>query len=217
MSFYDDSSLPFVPQRDIPLINDSIPFAGSMMHIFTPPCMVTPPTVPVVEEARGRSRSRSRSRSHSRSRSSSRSGGPRRLSPVRIHVHSRSRHRSRTRSRSRSRSSSPRWRRCPARRRRSDSPFMDNLGFRPYPSRSSTPIPIPIIQQPPTQPPIIVVPQGPPMSPPSPSPWYCGPPSVVWQVPKQPVDILTFHYNKNMAYAPAAKTYDVRPFFLSCV
>ncbi|KAH9038324.1 hypothetical protein EDB85DRAFT_1860625, partial [Lactarius pseudohatsudake] len=23
-----------------------------------------------------------------------------------------------------------------------------------------------------------------------------------------PVDILTFHYNKNMAYAPAAKTYD---------
>ncbi|KAI0301122.1 hypothetical protein B0F90DRAFT_1618919, partial [Multifurca ochricompacta] len=23
-----------------------------------------------------------------------------------------------------------------------------------------------------------------------------------------PVDILTFHYNKNMAYAPAAQTYD---------
>jgi hypothetical protein len=29
-----------------------------------------------------------------------------------------------------------------------------------------------------------------------------------------PVDVLTFHYNKNMAYAPAAKTYDVRFFFL---
>jgi len=26
--------------------------------------------------------------------------------------------------------------------------------------------------------------------------------------PEQPVDILTFHYNKTMAYAPAAKTYD---------
>jgi hypothetical protein len=26
---------------------------------------------------------------------------------------------------------------------------------------------------------------------------------------KCPVDILTFHYNKNMAYAPASKTYDV--------
>jgi hypothetical protein len=24
----------------------------------------------------------------------------------------------------------------------------------------------------------------------------------------EPVDILTYHYNKNMAYAPAAKTYD---------
>jgi len=49
-----------------------------------------------------------------------------------------------------------------------------------------------------------------PMSPPSPSPWYVGPPSGIWptQYAKQPVDILTFHYNKNMAYAPAAKTYD---------
>jgi len=28
-------------------------------------------------------------------------------------------------------------------------------------------------------------------------------------VPQEPADILTFHYNKNMAYAPAAKTYDV--------
>jgi hypothetical protein len=30
----------------------------------------------------------------------------------------------------------------------------------------------------------------------------------------EPVDILTFHHNKNMAYAPAAKDYDVR-FLLS--
>jgi len=49
-----------------------------------------------------------------------------------------------------------------------------------------------------------------PMSPPSPSPWCVRPPSGIWSTPapKQPVDILTFHYNKNMAYAPAAKTYD---------
>jgi len=27
-------------------------------------------------------------------------------------------------------------------------------------------------------------------------------------VPQEPADILTFHYNKNMAYAPAALTYE---------
>jgi len=49
-----------------------------------------------------------------------------------------------------------------------------------------------------------------PISPPSPSPWYTSPPSFIYpsQYQKVAVDILTFHYNKNMAYAPAAKTYD---------
>ena len=192
MSIYDDASTPVVPHRDIPLVD-----ADSLIHIM-------PSTVPVegYYECQGRGRSRSRSRS------------PRRLSPVRVYMRSRSRHRSRTpsrsRSRSHSRSSSPRWRRCPFRR----------------PSRSRSPASIPapqlhvprpptvVVMPPPPPPPI----QVPPMSPPSPSPWYFGPPSSsIWPtqvaIPKQlPVDILTFRYDKNMAYAPAAKTYDVRPF-----
>jgi len=45
------------------------------------------------------------------------------------------------------------------------------------------------------------------MSPPPPvTPLPGGP-------PYEAVDIVTFNYDKNMAYAPAAKTYDVR--FLS--
>lgn len=52
----------------------------------------------------------------------------------------------------------------------------------------------------PLQPPIM-------MTVPSPSP----PPLPPVPMPFDPVDILTFNYNKNMAYAPAAKTYDVRP------
>jgi len=42
------------------------------------------------------------------------------------------------------------------------------------------------------------------LTPPHLAPTMVWPPSVV----KCPVDILTFHNNKNMAYAPAAKTYD---------
>ena len=42
-------------------------------------------------------------------------------------------------------------------------------------------------------------------------------PPEVYQVPKHPVDILTFYYDKDMAYAPAAKTYDVRLLFLICL
>lgn len=41
------------------------------------------------------------------------------------------------------------------------------------------------------------------------------PVSPVTGLPYEPVDIVTFNYNKDMAYAPAAKTYDVRSFFLS--
>jgi hypothetical protein len=42
------------------------------------------------------------------------------------------------------------------------------------------------------------------MSPPPIHPW----PPAAMPLP-EPVDILTFHYNKNMAYAPAPNTYDV--------
>ena len=48
------------------------------------------------------------------------------------------------------------------------------------------------------------------MSPPPPVTTLPGGP------PYEPVDIVTFSYNKDMAYAPAANTYDVRfspPFF----
>jgi hypothetical protein len=38
-----------------------------------------------------------------------------------------------------------------------------------------------------------------------------SPPPLPPMMPFDPVDILTFNYDKNMAYAPAAKTYDVRP------
>lgn len=39
------------------------------------------------------------------------------------------------------------------------------------------------------------------------------PVSPVSGLPYEPVDIVTFNYNKDMAYAPAAKTYDVRSLF----
>lgn len=212
MSYYDDVPLPtpFVPHRDIPFVDDTTrPFSGPAIQIIP-----MPPTAPV-EVGRGRSRSRSHSRSRSRSRSPLRSRSPRRQSPPRVYV-TRSRQRSLTRSRSRS--SSPRYRdRCS--RRRNDSPgciYIDAPRRRRSRSRSRSlsPIPAPQIIAQPSQPPIFVMPPPPrPISPPSPSPWYTGPPSVIWpsQYQKVPVDILTFHYNKNMAYAPAAKTYEVSP------
>jgi hypothetical protein len=61
---------------------------------------------------------------------------------------------------------------------------------------------------------------SPPLPPPPPPPplMHCMspplfPPPIMWppSVMKCPIDILTFHYNKNMAYAPAAKTYDICP------
>jgi hypothetical protein len=61
---------------------------------------------------------------------------------------------------------------------------------------------------PPAPPPIII--SGPScMTPPLPV-------SPLPSLPYDPVDIVTFNYNKDMAYAPAAKTYDVRfPSFFS--
>ena len=85
---------------------------------------------------------------------------------------------------------------------------------RRYSYRSRTPSPVrlspypyqaPRIIYPPPPQPIAPVPCMSPMSPPPPIPsvW----PSAI--PPPEPVDILTFHYNNNMAYAPAPKTYDV--------
>lgn len=86
-----------------------------------------------------------------------------------------------------SRSPSPpprRRRRCSCRRSRSPSPIR----------RSYSPI---IIHAPPV------------VTMPSPVP----PPMPIWPSTPvvEPVDILRFHYNKNMAYAPAPKSYDVCP------
>lgn len=87
-------------------------------------------------------------------------------------------------------------------------------------SRTPSPCPIPIgptiVSVSPEPGFVVIPPRAPPppmlgpLPPPSPSLWYTRPPSGIWpyQAPKQPVDILTFHYNENMAYAPAAKTYD---------
>jgi hypothetical protein len=143
-----------------------------------------PPPI-LVEEIRGRSRSRSPHR-------------PICMLPCRRGRHDHSR--SSSRGRSRSRSSSPRWRRRSRSRSFSPPPRVITI---PPPS----PLPIPIIPPAPPAPAPIV-------SPPS---WYATPPSGVWptyNVPKQPVDILTFEYNKNMAYVPATKTYEVRLAFV---
>jgi hypothetical protein len=206
-------SLPFVPP--LPLANETtIPHTDSVtINRTARPIIIHPPVV-CVEDCRGRSRSRSRS---SRSRSSTPS--PHRLPTIIYPTRRCGRGSGSSRSPSiRSRSPSPRRY---ARRPRSYSPGPPYI---PRPSRSPSPCPIPIIPPGPTiiapPPPRICVVPGP-MSPPSPSQWCVRPPSGIWstQVPK-PVDILTFHYNKNMAYAPAAKTYDVRRLsllFTSCL
>jgi hypothetical protein len=121
-----------------------------------------------------------------RGRSRSRSRSPLQQRPVGVF---------RCRSRSSS-SSSPRRSRCPRPRPASASPCLPYTATPRCPSRSRSlsPPPIPIVQ---------------------PS-WCAAPPSGDWpaQVPQQPADILTFDYNENIAYAPAAKTYDVRPLLL---
>ena len=97
---------------------------------------------------------------------------------------------SRSPSPSRSRSSSPRTRRPRSRRYSPARPCVINL---PSPSP-----PHPIIMP--------TVPLA--------CEFYPPPPSPVWppQVVRAPtVDILTFKYKESMAYAPASKTYHVRP------
>lgn len=99
-----------------------------------------------------------------------------------------------SRDRSRSPSPSPRWTR-PRPRSFSPARYTHTINA-PLPS----PSPIPIVQSGPS--PVVLPPS-----------WYTEPPSGAWptQVPKQPADILTLNYNNSFAYAPAAKTYDVRP------
>lgn len=105
------------------------------------------------------------------------------------------------------RSYSPSFTPPPSRRRR--------CYRRPSRSRSRTPSPIRrpytypspqvIITQAPPPPPVEV--HMPSMSPPTPIPMWPPP------VPApEPVEVLTFHYGTNMAYAPAVKTYDVSLF-----
>lgn len=89
------------------------------------------------------------------------------------------------------------------------------------------PPPIMFAPPPPPQPPIFVRPASPMYNPPQPAPppiiisgpsCMTPPPPVspLPSLPYDPVDIVTFNYNKDMAYAPAAKTYDVRfPSFFS--
>ena len=83
------------------------------------------------------------------------------------------------------------------------------------------PPPIMFAPPPPPQPPIFVRPASPMYNPPQPAPppiiisgpsCMTPPPPVspLPSLPYDPVDIVTFNYNKDMAYAPAAKTYDVR-------
>ena len=165
----------------------------------------------------GRLYNRSRSRNHSHSSPSrSRSSSPgRRHSPIRayppplprpIHAYDSPTYlappslycpgsTSRSYSPESSRSPSP-----PPRRRR-------------YSYRSRTPSPISPIRRSsyPTIPEVYYVPPPPPivnlpnMTPPPP----VQPFVYRQETTPEPVDILTYHYNKNMAYAPAAKTYDV--------
>lgn len=204
----DDASLsiPYVPP--FPFVDEFIrPHTDPVIRSASPPTIVPiteiHPLIVQAPENRGRSRSRS----------------PRRLNPS--HTPSSRSHTPSSCSRSRSPS---RWRASNVSYISPGCPYIITP-----PSRSSTPCPpgpVPIIiqscpryVQPPPPPIMVVPPEVPsPRSSRSSSPWCVrppSPPSVVWpaQVPKQPVDILTFHYNKNMAYAPAAKTYDVRLLF----
>jgi hypothetical protein len=185
----------FVPP--IPSIY-SIPDCGSTIgcgfpHIGSAVPYVPPPVIiPDSLDSRGRSRSRSPSPGRINTPSPIRlCGGPVYGPPIVCDFSSSP---SRSPSPDSSRSPSPRP------RRKRDS----YRSFSPSPIRPSFSYAPPVIIQPP--PPIM-----PSMTPPPPVP------PVVWSPTQyqEPVDILTFKYDKNMAYAPAAKTYDVCTLFLS--
>jgi hypothetical protein len=187
--FFEDAStqpsLTFIP--DDPFDATTAFPSPSLIDIPIPPLPIpTPPMIHVDESSRGRSLSRSPTRCFP-------------PPPIRFREHG-CFDRGRTPSGSRSPS-------------RSRSPFCRLR--RPYWERSRTPSPSPLPQRHSTYdssyaPPPVIIPPPPPIrciTPPH------FPPPVLWPPPslaKIPVDILTFHFNKNMAYAPAAKTYEVR-------
>ena len=114
--------------------------------------------------------------------------------------------------RSRSLSASPGRSQCSRPRPASASPYLPYIATSRRPSRSRSPSSSPIIP---------MVQPGPPQIglPPS---WCAAPPlsDLPTRVLQQPADILTFDYNEDIAYAPAARTYDVRPLsfvLLMCV
>jgi len=174
---------------DIFIVSSPFPAADSFPCMFPPPAPLQPvgPT-----EIRGRSTGRSPRGSPSPSPSRSPSPIPIdnfdtcyfSVPPPRARYR-----RARSFSSSRSRSRSPFGRRSYAPSLRPSSPVI----IPPPPPLPTfmappTPLPIPLSYQPYTPPPI--------------------PPSMRWS--SLPVDILTFHYGDNMAYAPAAPTYEVR-------
>ena len=164
-----------------------------------------PPPIVIFEPPRGRSRSRSYSPPFEEFTCTRPARSSRRYSYV-----------SPSRSRSRSRTPSPcRYsrRRPSSYRPRSVSPSLE----RRY-SFHVPPPPPPMFYPPLPPPPIFVCPPRTPTPIPPPTviiPGPCMTPqpvSPVTGLPYEPVDIVTFNYNKDMAYAPAAKTYDVRSF-----
>ncbi|KAI9430544.1 hypothetical protein H4582DRAFT_2016360 [Lactarius indigo] len=186
----DDVSPTSVSYRDTPLVDEC-----TGLHIC-PPVVAAPPIAPD-KEGRGRSRN------------------PRRLSPASEYYRYRYSPSPTRRGGSRSSSQSlptyrRRRRRQPARRRVTPPEYLETGAYRLRPLRSPSPSYIPpSVVWPPQHPPIAVMPHPPPpvaapMSLPSPSPWYVKQTTTG----KQPVDILTFRYNKNMAFALAAETYD---------
>jgi hypothetical protein len=182
----DDVLIPPSPVRRSPSIVDIFPdcpeFFTNGRPIFAPP-PIFPLAPPVVRlpESRGRSRTRSPSPRPFICGNANLFIPPPTLSDY-------------SPTRSYSPSPPPRHRhRCYRRSSRTPSPIRPPYS---YPSPQ-----VIITQAPPAPPPPIQI-----MPAPSPSP-------VLWPPapgPSEPVDILTFHYNTNMAYAPTVKSYDVR-------
>ena len=197
----DDGSLDIFPPIDL---SSPLPYVPPPVPVQSPPLPIEFffPETPdkCYFGSRGRSRSRSRT-APSRDPSAS---PPRCHSPIRACVNPIMVYPPSLYGSSHSRSCTPESLRSPSpppRRRR-------------YSYRSRTPSPIrrsytytpPQILYPPPPPPIVPLPNMTQPPPPIIPPFGYRPEPM--PIP-EPVDILTYHSNKNMAYAPAAKTYDV--------
>ncbi|KAH9980045.1 hypothetical protein BGW80DRAFT_1454588 [Lactifluus volemus] len=199
------NEFPSGPPPPIPFFSDSFSDSditpSTVNDVNTPPPIMSRPPPPFVMVEESRERGRSLSRSPPPPIQDLRCC----YDPISGTPFSTSRSPSRSISRSRSRSFSPIYpladMHVPYYWRKSRTPSPIRHGGLGQPSYNS-----PIIMHPPPPPPLAPLPPPPMpcMSPPLFPPPVMWPPSVV----KCPVDILTFHYNKNMAYAPAAKTYD---------